>query len=334
MEMEKLKAGYVAFGTMFYEPQNLKAISARAEKQLKDAGIELFVTDPVYGENKEPQRAIQELKAKAEDWDFLIINIINWTEPRGVFRVVNAFKNEPIVLYSFGGWTDENGTLISPAAGAGSTALRYPMEQMGFKFKYLFNGPDMPMDVDGIIKFGKAARVVKQLRYARLGMVGFNDMGLYTSGINTTKLRGQIGPEVESIDLLQLKNKMESLSDEVVKAETAAVTKDWEYPLGKPSEDVIEKAVRAYLATIEICEEKNFSAISYKCVEGVDQELGFMHAIPASLVASRGIPYVDENDLGNLVAELMLKLISGKQVMFLEHFEHHPDWILLAEDGY
>jgi L-fucose isomerase-like protein len=42
---------------------------------------------------------------------------------------------------------------------------------------------------------------------------------------------------------------------------------------------------------------------------------------------------VDEDDVGNLVAELMLKWISGNQVTFLEHYEHHPEWILLGVDG-
>jgi L-fucose isomerase-like protein len=69
-------------------------------------------------------------------------------------------------------------------------------------------------------------------------------------------------------------------------------------------------------------------------VDGVDLELDVVHAVPSSLVASAGIPYVDENDVGNLVAELMLMWLSGKQVMFLEHYEHHPEWILLGEDGY
>ena len=192
----------------------------------------------------------------------------------------------------------------------------------------------MPMDVDGIVKFGKAARVMKTLRKTRLGMIGFNDMGLYTTGINPTKLRDQIGPEVESLDMLQLKNKMLSLLDENVTAATADITKEWEYPLGKPKEEVIEKAVRMYLATKELCQEKNFSGMTYKCVDGVDLEMGLTHAVPSSLLASNGIPYVDENDLGNLVAELMLKWISGKQVMFIEHYEHHPEWILLGEDGY
>jgi hypothetical protein len=69
-----LKAGYVSFGTQFYEPGRLKQISARAEQQLAAAGIELVRTDPVFGESTEPERAIRELKA--EEWDFLIVNII------------------------------------------------------------------------------------------------------------------------------------------------------------------------------------------------------------------------------------------------------------------
>ena len=56
--------------------------------------------------------------------------------------------------------------------------------------------------------------------------------------------------------------------------------------------------------------------------------------MPSALVASAGIPYVDENDIGNLTAEMMLKYVSGQQVMFLEHYDHHPEWILLGEDGY
>ena len=114
----------------------------------------------------------------------------------------------------------------------------------------------------------------------------------------------------------------------------ARVTADWEYPLGKPKDEVIEKATRMYMATVVICEEKKFDTFSYKCVDGVDLEMGLTHAVPSSLVADAGYPYVDENDIGNSVAQLMLKIISGKQVTFLEHYEHHPEWILLGEDGY
>lgn len=326
-----ITAGYVSFGTMFYEPGKLKEISNRAEDQLEKAGITLIKTDPVFGEDKEPLRAIEELKKK--EWDFLIANIINWVDMRGVIRVLMEFRDMPLVLYSFGGFTDGN-TLISPAAGAGSTAIRYALEQWGFRFIYLYNAPDSPMDVEGILSFGRACQVVRNLRYARVGMIGFNDMGLYSTGFNVTQLKDKIGPEVESMDMLQLNNKMDALDPETVKKEMERITADWEYPLGKPKEEVVERAIRMYLATVEICREKKFDGFSYKCVDGVDLEMRVVHAIPSSLVASAGYPYVDENDVGNLIAEIMLKWISGKQVMFLEHYEHHPEWILLGEDGY
>jgi L-fucose isomerase-like protein len=243
------------------------------------------------------------------------------------------FRDRPIILYSFGGYT-EGDTLICPAAGAGCTALRFPMERMGFRFKYLFNAPDSPMDIDGITAFGRAARAQRLLRRTRLGMIGFNDMGLLTTDFSTVRLRDKIGPEVESIDLLQIERRMQALETNAVAEETRRVTSTWEYPIDRPQAATVEKAIRLYMATVELCREKHFSAFSYKCVDGVDSNLGISHAVPSSLVATAGYPYVDENDIGNLVAELMLKHISGQQVMFLEHYDHHPEWILLGEDGY
>jgi L-fucose isomerase-like protein len=328
--MLSLKAGYVSLGTEFYVPERLKAISADAENQLKRAGIELVRTDPVFALGQEA-RAIQELKS--QPWDFLIVNVINWIDPRAASRLLYEFRSEPIVLYSKGGFT-EGDTLISPAAGAGSTALRYPMEQWGIKFKYLFNAPDEPMDVAGILQFGRAAQVMKRLQKARVGILGFNDMGLYTTGFNVTRLRGQIGVEVESFDMLELDRAASSLAARRVQDEITGITANWQYPLQKPTEAAIERAIRLYLATIDICRAKNFSAVSYKCVEGIPAHLNAVHSVPSALVATAGYPYVDEDDVGNLVAELMLQWLSGQTATFIEHYEHHPEWILLGVDGF
>jgi L-fucose isomerase-like protein len=329
--MDKLIAGYVSLGTEFYVPDRLIAITADAERQIAAAGIDLVRTDPVFALGQE-ERAIRELKA--QPWDFLIVNVINWIDPRAASRLLYEFCNEPIVLYSKGGFT-EGDTLISPAAGAGSTALRFPMERWGIKFKYLFNGPDQPMDVAGIVSFGRAAHTMKKLRTARVGILGFNDMGLYTTGFNVTSLRGATGVEVESFDMLQLERQMATIPDEAVNAELIRITADWEYPLGKPNDTATQRAIRMYMATVEICKQKNFSAVSYKCVEGIPAFMNAVHSVPSALVATAGYPYVDEDDVGNLVAELMLKWLSGGQpVTFLEHYEHHPDWILLGVDGF
>jgi len=134
--------------------------------------------------------------------------------------------------------------------------------------------------------------------------------------------------------MLQLERTMQSLGSAEVAAETKRVTANWEYPLEKPRPEAVERVIRMYMATVRICQEKRFAGFSYKCVDGVDSQMGLTHAVPSALVATAGYPYVDENDIGNLTAELILKYVSGQQVMFLEHYDHHPEWILLGEDGY
>jgi L-fucose isomerase-like protein len=165
-------------------------------------------------------------------------------------------------------------------------------------------------------------------------MIGWNDMGLFTTDFSVVKLRDRIGCEVESVDMLQLERRMQALDAGTVAAETRRVTAAWEYPLAKPSAEAVDRVIRIYLATVDLCREKGFAGFSYKCVDGVDREMGLTHAVPSSLVASAGFPYIDENDVGNLVAEMMLHYVSGQPVMFLEHYDHHPEWILLGEDGY
>ena len=74
--------------------------------------------------------------------------MVNWVDVRGVMRVLMEFRDRPIMLYSFGGYT-EGDTLICPAAGAGCTALRFPMERMGFRSGICSTPPTPPMDIDG-----------------------------------------------------------------------------------------------------------------------------------------------------------------------------------------
>ena len=165
-------------------------------------------------------------------------------------------------------------------------------------------------------------------------MVGAHDMGLYTTPFDVTRLRGRIGPEVESVDLLQLRQAEDDLDPGAVEAEAARLSASWDEPFGPIPPDVLRRCVRLALATLRICGERGFDAFSYKSVEGVSLLLDTTHNLASSLVASAGVPYIDENDMLNLTAQLMLRSLAGATPSFLEHYEHHPDWILLGVDGF
>jgi L-fucose isomerase-like protein len=326
----RLTAGYVPLGSSMYERARLDAIAARAEAELRDSGLALVRTDPVTMPSEVGQ-AVAALSAG--EWDILILNVINWIDVRAAVRVALEFRDRPVVLYSYGG-VSEGELLVSPAAGAGSTGLRYPLERFGVRFTYLFNAPDTPMDTAGILRTARAARAARLLREARLGMVGAHDMGLMTTPFDVTRLRGRIGPEVESVDLLQLQRAAEAVPAEAVAQQAERLASSWDEPFGRIPGDVLDRAIRLAQGTLDLCRQKGFDAFSYKSVEGVSLELETTHNLPSSLVASAGVPYIDENDILNLTAQLMLGWIADATPSFLEHYEHHPEWILLGVDGF
>jgi hypothetical protein len=156
---------------------------------------------------------------------------------------------------------------------------------------------DTPMHVEGIAAFGREARTA----HAACGPPGNERLqcyGTFHHRLFRCEDAGQdLGPEVESVDMLQVEHAMKAL----------------------------DKVIRLYMATIQICRKKNFAGFSFNRVDGVDREMGVTHALPSAFVDSAGIPYIDENDAGNLVAEIMRKRLSGQQVIFLEHYDHHPE---------
>ena len=165
-------------------------------------------------------------------------------------------------------------------------------------------------------------------------MAGAHDMGLMTTPFDVTRLRGRIGPEVESVDLLQLQRAAAEVPAAEVTDEAARLAASWDEPFGAVPPTRSSGRCASALGTLRDLRDKGFDAFSYKSVEGVSLELGTTHNLASSLVASAGVPYIDENDMLNLTAQLMLGWLADATPSFLEHYEHHPEWILLGVDGF
>ncbi len=63
--------------------------------------------------------------------------------------------------------------MVTTADQAGTTALRDPMDAMGFKFKYIYDIPNDPYgSTRKVVDFAKVARAAGMLRKSRIGMMG------------------------------------------------------------------------------------------------------------------------------------------------------------------
>jgi L-fucose isomerase-like protein len=134
-----------------------------------------------------------------------------------VIRVADEFRHKPMLLWGLGGYTEE-GSLVSPAAQAGTTGLRWTMESMGYKFKFIYDFPDSPMSISDVLSFAKVARAVRKLRNSKVGMVGYADMGLYITMFEGVSSRAKIGPEIEVFDMLEIEQRANGIDERRVSA--------------------------------------------------------------------------------------------------------------------
>ena len=137
----KIKAGFVGFGEVNTPREFIDGRVAEAAVQLEKRGVELVKAAPVSDdpEGKQAARAVQELK-KGE-FDALVVCVAGWIPSWAVFKVIEPFKDKPMLLWGLSGWR-ANGHFVTTADQAGTTALRAPMEAQGYNFKYLVNFKD------------------------------------------------------------------------------------------------------------------------------------------------------------------------------------------------
>lgn len=326
--MDKIKAGFVGFGCVSYPREIIEKRSVSAREELEKTGLELVYTPPV-GTLEEADRAIADLKK--EDFDFLILCIASWIESPIVIRVTDEFKEKPILLWGLGGYT-QNNSLVSPASQAGTSGLRWTLEAMGYKFKFIYDFPDSPMSIDRVLSFAKVVKTVKNLRHSRIGMMGYADMGLYVCMFDGMSLRAKIGPEVEVFDMLEVTQRMEKISSKEIQVLLEEKKKSWNINPNVREEALIN-AIRIYLAIRGKIKENSYNAISIKCVEGMKKYMNFPPCMILTML-SEEMPAICEDDTLGAVTQLIIHYLTGQSAPYVEMYEFMKDRILVGICGF
>ena len=325
---KRITAGFVGFACISFPKEITEKRSKEAAEAVKSSGIKLVETAQV-STFTDAERAIVELKKG--DFDFLIICISSWIESPIVVKVLREFKHKPILLWGLGGYT-KDGSLVSPASQAGTPALREPLAQMGFKFKFIYDWPDSPMNIDKVKDFAIVANAIKELSNAKIGMVGYADMGLYITMFDGVSLRSKIGPEVEVFDMLEVEQRVQKIDTKRAFSVIENIKKKWHSKEEIP-EGTWQRLSKFYLAIDDIVTERKYSAISIKCVEGMKKYMNFPPCMILTLLSQK-IPAICEDDALGSVTQLILKYISGQATAFMEMYEFMKDRILIAVCGF
>ncbi len=328
-----MRAAFVGFGEVNTPIDIIINKCKAAEEALKSEGMDLLSVYPVTDdyEEKDIKKAVAALENQS--FDVLICCIAGWIPTHAVVKVTEHFRHKPMVLWGLCGWT-EGDRLVTTADQAGTTALRKTFYDLGYDFKYIYDIVGLPTNSKKVSRYAIAAAAKAKLRHARAGQAGYRDMNLYGTLYDGGSLKREIGPEIETFEMLEIEQRYQKISEAEIQAVIDHCMSKWNFV--KPANpESMKKAAGYYLAIKSICDERGYDAISLKDVDGMKKLLGFPPAPIFMLLADEaGLCTVPENDsLGN-ITQLMVKYLTGQCAFYLEFYEFFQDRVLAGVPDY
>ena len=332
-KVRKPRAGFVGFGEVNTPQELIVNRCAAAAKMLEQASLELVVTAPVCDDPQGEEAARARAELAKSDFDLLIVCVAGWIPSWAVFRVIEPFKHKPMVLWGLTGWQDGD-RFVTTADQAGTTALRKPMEEMGYKFTYVVTYRGQKPRIDEVVTYAQAACAVSELRVARIGMAGYRDMGLYGTIYDGVSLKAQIGPEIEHFDLLEIAQRMEQADGEEIDQIASALKQRWTF-VREPRPGTVENSVRLFLALRAKIQDRHYQGLSYSDVDGIKKLMKFAPAGSLTLLHDEmDICSIPENDSLGAVTQLIVSNLTGQVAAYLEFYEFTPEGALMGVPDY
>ena len=224
------------------------------------------------------------LSAVAADVDGVILFLASWLECPVAMAAVTEAKHLPLFLWGFPMW-EEKGREMSTGSYVSYAMFRGVLERIGQPFSEALGMPSDSDTVGRAAAFCRAASAAKRLGRAKIGLVGYTSMSIYTGTFDHVLLRWLIGPEVEQSDSYSLIRRAERFSDADC---AAALEKLRGVAAIRPdiSSAMLRKAMSLYLAVTELREQTALDAINVKCQYEFSKEYGMTMCVPLSLAAS------------------------------------------------
>lgn len=323
---------FLPFGYPGYPQKQLAEHIAKSENWLKEIGVEL-VTAPNVIELADCEKAIE--TAKSDVWDAVIVLVASWVESPNVLKVLSAagLEQTPMVLWVHDNYWDpaEKATIsfgCIPAAGV----MRETFEEFDFQFRFVVGNPGDAGLGEKITAFLSAARTIRKLKDARLGLLGYVSMGMYTGLADHIKVKKVFGTEIVHMDQYSLIAHLDEADPTAVEAEKQALKAEWDVA-GSISDSLLDKNAAVYLRLKELVKEHQLDALTAKCQYEMSIDYGFTPCVALSLLGA-GMPVSCEGDVYLLLSQMILEGIAQDTTAYGDVHAFLPDGVICAACGF
>ncbi len=326
-EVNPLSVIVIPFAYPDYPPQDVQRQIEASLQALGAAGLNVISSSPVM-RPADVAPALQVLRTAA--YDAIIALVVSWVEAPLFVATLRPFFSEPLLLWSHTIFS-ENGVGLTLGALPAAGVLRETLEEMEARFAFVYGMPEEAALMASIRTFVRAAAARRKLAEARIGLLGYASMGMYTGTIDHTQLRRQLGPEIDHLDQYEVVVRYEKIGDQEVEG-WLKEAEHWQWGEGVSPAD-LRKAFRMALAIEQIAQERDWDALTVKCQYELSRTFGLAPCLPLSILGDRHVVSC-EGDLPLVVSQLILHYLTGEPTSYGDLHNVTPTHILLGACGF
>ncbi len=305
----------------------------KAVKEIKATMDFMDLVDPgIVYERDDAQRAMDLFYN--EKVDFIYAEFLSWSEDFAWIRFLRDCPEIPMLFcnvakprMTFETTLDEDdfvdylcaGTLVGSLEGSGSIK-RIPRRCV----KTIMGTREQI--TEKVKVFAEAARVRSILRFSNVGLMADMNEAMWSTYIDNYDLFTKIGPEIHYIPYSDYKNEMDGLDEADIKAYAEELTSKYKM-MDDVEYDKFIGCVKATLGIKKLAQKNDVDCYVYNDIDQATfRTAGCRAGFYPQWFNENVSVLVPEADIGAGLITYILKLLSGKNVNFIEPFHIEDDF--------
>ena len=280
-----------------------------AISNLRQLPLELVTADSVVSSQADALKVAARLREN--NIDALAIMAANWTNDAVLLSVINTLR-VPVLLWAI----PYPATYSIPIVQHVASVLR----EIGVKYRYVYGEPSDRHVAELVFEFAKIASAAKNLKAARIGLVGPRPTWRVAGPADTTydeiDISRKLGCEIVHVDTGMLMSEIQRVSDEEARR-TIHKMKDAGLLGNVEVEDtVLLGAVKSYVAIKNVIVNLGLDGVAIECYP---EHLG-LTCLAASWLADEGTVVGCEGDVGSTIVAMIMQRLASTPAVIIEPF--------------
>lgn len=268
---------------------------------------------------------------RLEKPDLVVALLVSWIEAPNLIDTLREYFGKPLVLWShttiqLAGRKQTVGAFV--AAGV----IKQTLEDFDVPFTFVYGKPSDKGVLSEIKKVYCVSKTVNKLKDARIGLIGYPALGMYTGTLDHITVKKEFGPEIIHLDQYQLIHKVESLGEEEIARVNEDIKRNISFGEGVEEKDITLSS-KLYFVLKSLIRENGLDAVTVKCQYEMSQIFKYTPCVALSLLGNE-LPASCEGDLLTILTELILHYLADDIVTYGDIHEVLEDKLLFGACGF